>query len=149
MLVADRSNHRLQYFDLAGTHLRFAGEFDLPSHFDIDRDGTLLVPDLAAPVSLFNEANELIGHLGVGLEDYRQRRLRAREHFPDGKFVCPHGACFDHDGNIFVVEWVEIGRGTFLKRVRESGRKSTSILRGARGGAFSQDSDGACLSRFE
>ncbi len=118
VLVADRSNHRLQYFDLAGNHLRFVGEVDLPCHFDLDRDGTLLVPDLAARVSLFNQDNELIGHLAVGLDDYRQRRLRSREHFPDGKFVCPHGACFDQDGNIFVVEWVEIGRVTFLKRVR-------------------------------
>jgi hypothetical protein len=24
---------------------------------------------------------------------------------------------FDHDGNIFVVEWVEVGRVTKLKRV--------------------------------
>ena len=41
----------------------------------------------------------------------------SREHFPPGRFVCPHGACFDSEGNIFVVEWVEIGRVTFLKKV--------------------------------
>jgi len=34
-----------------------------------------------------------------------------------GKFVCPHGACFDHAGNIFVVEWVEVGRVTKLRKV--------------------------------
>src|SRR5664280_2848282 len=32
--------------------------------------------------------------------------------FTAGKFVAPHGACFDHKGNIFVVEWVEVGRVT-------------------------------------
>lgn len=117
ILVADRSNHRLQYFDLDGNHLRFATGVDLPCHFDIYRDGTLLVPDLAARVSLFDSGNQLIGHLGTGSGDYRERRLLDRSHFPAGRFICPHGACFDHDGNIFVVEWVEIGRVTFLRRL--------------------------------
>ena len=44
-------------------------------------------------------------------------RAGTRDQFPIGKFVCPHSACFDHDGNIFVVEWVEIGRVTKLRRV--------------------------------
>lgn len=117
VLVADRSNHRLQYFDLSGRHLRFAAGVDLPCHFDIFRDGTLLVPDLAARVSLFDRDNRLIGHLGAGAGDFRERRLLDRSHFPEGRFVCPHGACFDLEGNIFVVEWVEIGRVTFLKRL--------------------------------
>ena len=29
----------------------------------------------------------------------------------------PHDACFDKDGNIFVVEWVQTGRVTLLKKV--------------------------------
>ena len=40
-----------------------------------------------------------------------------RDHFTPGKFVAPHGACFDHAGNIFVVEWVEVGRVTKLRKV--------------------------------
>ena len=46
-----------------------------------------------------------------------QTRTMAREAFTPGKFVCPHGACFDHLGNIFVVEWVEAGRVTKLRKV--------------------------------
>lgn len=118
VLVADRSNHRLQYFDLEGNHLRFSAGVDLPCHFDIFDDGTLLVPDLAARVTLFDAGNQLIGHLCAGADDYRERRLLDRSHFPAGQFVCPHGACFDSQGNIFVVEWVEIGRVTRLQRVR-------------------------------
>lgn len=117
VLVADRSNHRLQYFDLLGNHQRFVGQVDLPCHFDIFEDGTLLVPDLAARVSLLDAENRLIGHLGCGPDDYRERRLLERHHFPEGQFICPHGACFDHEGNIFVVEWVEVGRVTFLRRL--------------------------------
>ena len=42
---------------------------------------------------------------------------QAREQFIPGQFICPHGACFDHAGNIFVVEWVEVGRVTKLRKV--------------------------------
>jgi hypothetical protein len=60
----------------------------------------------------------VIAYLGEN-KDGKQRelRLRPREEFLPGKFVCPHGACFDHDGNIFVVEWVEVGRVTKLRKV--------------------------------
>jgi hypothetical protein len=34
-----------------------------------------------------------------------------------GRFVHPHDACFDHDGNIFVAEWVQTGRISKLRRV--------------------------------
>jgi len=44
-------------------------------------------------------------------------RKLTRENFKPGKFVCPHGACFDHAGNIFVVEWVEVGRVSKLRKV--------------------------------
>ncbi|MGC6425875.1 MAG: peptidase, partial [Akkermansiaceae bacterium] len=35
----------------------------------------------------------------------------------DGKFVHPHDACFDPEGNIFVAEWVSTGRVTKLRKV--------------------------------
>jgi hypothetical protein len=44
-------------------------------------------------------------------------RKRPRTEFLAGKFVSPHGACFDHAGNIFVVEWVEVGRITKLRKL--------------------------------
>ena len=34
-----------------------------------------------------------------------------------GKFVHPHDACFDKDGNIYVVEWVQTGRVTQLRKL--------------------------------
>jgi hypothetical protein len=37
--------------------------------------------------------------------------------WPAGKFIHPHDACFDKDGNIFVVEWVQTGRVTLLKKL--------------------------------
>jgi hypothetical protein len=35
----------------------------------------------------------------------------------DGKFVHPHDACFDREGNIIVAEWVRTGRISKLTKV--------------------------------
>lgn len=115
LIVADRGNRRLQRFDLEGRHLGFVkDELRTPCHF-AERQGVLLIPDLESRVTLFDRQNRLIAHLGDG-GHYQGIRDQAREAFKDGKFVAPHGACFDHEGNIFVVEWVEVGRITKLRR---------------------------------
>lgn len=117
LLVADRTNNRLQYFTLDGRHHSFVtGAMNLPCHFD-QQKGALLIPDLGARITLLDKENRLIAHLGEGGEDWRDRRKLARDQFLPGKFICPHGACFDRAGNIFVVEWVEVGRVTKLRKV--------------------------------
>ncbi len=115
LVVADRSNRRLQIFDLDGRHQRFVtDELRAPCHFH-ERKGVLLIPDLEARVTLFDRENKLITHLGDG--GGFALRDKPREQFVAGKFIAPHSAIFDHAGNIFVVEWVEIGRVTKLRRV--------------------------------
>ena len=89
----------------------------MPCHFD-EYQGLIVAPDLGARVTLLDHNNHVINHLGEDSSGtWRELRLENREKFPLGKFVCPHGACFDQEGNIFVVEWVEIGRITKLKKL--------------------------------
>jgi hypothetical protein len=115
VVVADRSNSRLQYFTLDGRHVCFhTGVLKSPCHFDFAGD-VMLVPDLQARVTLFDRKNTLIAHLGDG-ENYALRD-KPRDQFVAGKFIAPHSACFDTAGNIFVVEWVEVGRVTKLKKL--------------------------------
>lgn len=119
VLIADRTNRRLQYFSLAGEHLGFAaeGSVKLPCHFD-HRGSTLLVPDLEARVTLLDGGDRLLAHLGEDSSGaWGELRKQPRERFPAGRFICPHSACFDAEGNIFVVEWVEAGRVTKLRRI--------------------------------
>jgi hypothetical protein len=117
LIVADRSNKRLQTFSLAGEHRGFVPDFPAPCHFG-ERHGVLVVPDLFARVTLIDSANRVITQLGdAGVDSWKPIRGGPRESFPVGKFVCPHGACFDHEGNIFVVEWVEVGRVSKLRKV--------------------------------
>jgi hypothetical protein len=116
LVVADRSNSRLQYFTLGGDHVKFVtDELRAPCHFHT-RGGDMLIPDLKSRVTLFDRNNKLIVHLGDG-KDYVGVRDKARSAFTPGKFVAPHGAIFDSHGNIFVVEWVVVGRVTKLRKV--------------------------------
>lgn len=116
LVVADRSNRRLQYFTLDGRHLGFVYDhMRAPCHFD-QRGQVLLIPDLEAQITLLDEKDQLIAHLGDG-GHYKDLRDKPRSAFKPGQFIAPHSACFDHEGNIFVVEWVEVGRVTKLRKV--------------------------------
>ena len=118
LVVADRRNNRLQRFTLDGKHLDFITGFKLPCHFDAHKD-LVVVPDLQGRVTLVDRDNRIVEHLGDSNNTAGTFPLRTqpREAFVPGEFICPHGACFDHDGNIFVAEWVEVGRVTKLRKV--------------------------------
>jgi hypothetical protein len=116
LLVADRANNRLQAFSLDGKHLAFYPGVNLPCHFH-ERNGVMVIPDLAARVTLIGRDNRVITHLGEDTTGtWKDLRTQPRDRFTPGKFVSPHGAWFDHAGDIFVAEWVEVGRVTKLVR---------------------------------
>lgn len=122
LVVADRANARLQYFTPDGKFLRIVEGVSFPAHFDI-RGSELLVPDLHARVTIFDAENRVVTHLGYDPEWTKQvlannNALRNdASRFQPGRFIHPHDACYDHDGNIVVVEWVPMGRVTLLRRV--------------------------------
>ena len=116
LVVADRGNNRLQNFSLAGQHIGFVKENVLePCHFHT-HGKLMVVPDLHARVTLLDENFKLVVQLGEG-PGYAGIRTLTRDHFVPGHFVAPHSAYFDHVGNIFVVEWVEVGRVTKLRKL--------------------------------
>jgi len=119
LTVADRRNNRLQRFTLEGKHIDFQGGFRLPCHFH-ERNGAVVIPDLQTRVTLLDRENRIIEHLGdpaAGGPANPPRTTSDRTTFVAGQFVAPHGALFDHEGNIFVAEWVEMGRLTKLRKV--------------------------------
>lgn len=119
LMVADRGNSRLQIFDLEGKHLGFVHEeLRSPCHLAINAEGDVVVPDLAGRVTLLDENNKLIGHLGES-----KNRLKGQNGFPpqqwkDGEFTAPHCACWDREGNILVQDWNFAGRWCKLKRIK-------------------------------
>jgi hypothetical protein len=119
IVVADRSNERLQYFTLDGKHVSFVTqELRRPCHFDQYRD-ELYIPDLNARVTIFDKNNKLITHLGDQIDVWKEKGWPnlGRNRYPAGKFNSPHSLTVDKKGNIFVVEWIKDGRVTFLRRV--------------------------------
>jgi hypothetical protein len=123
LIVADRANARLQYFTLDGKFLSIVEGVSFPAHFDI-RGSELLVPDLHARVTIMDQNNAVITHLGYDqawtdrVLDGGKLSLRGKpDQWQSGRFVHPHDACYDRDGNIFVVEWVPTGRVTRLRHV--------------------------------
>jgi hypothetical protein len=123
LVVADRANARLQYFSLDGQFQSMVEGVSFPAHFDI-RGDELLVPDLHARVTIMDRDNRVVVHLGYD-QAWTDRvlgggKLALRgtpEAWEPGRFVHPHDACFDRDGNIYVVEWVPTGRVSWLRRV--------------------------------
>lgn len=116
IVVADRGNNRLQYFDLDGKFVKFVtNDMKQPCHFHI-RDGHLLVPHLSAVVGIYDENNKMVAWLGDGTAN-EDLRGHPRSDFKQGQFVHPHSAKFLQNGDILVAEWVPQGRVTLLKKV--------------------------------
>ncbi len=123
VVVADRINGRLQWFTLEGKHEQTLGGFALPANVDTYQ-GLMLVPELVARVTLLDSNNKVVARFGddpVWREKITQdKKKQIRQHpdqWQDGKFVHPHDACFDAQGNIFIAEWVATGRITKLRKL--------------------------------
>ena len=124
IVITDRAHHTLQTFTLDGQYRKTVSGFGLPANADTHGD-LMVVPELVARLSLLDRRHNTLATLG----DDRERILADREkskgfqirtdsrQWQQGKFVHPHDACFDRDGNLFVAEWVSTGRITKLSRV--------------------------------
>ncbi len=129
IVVADREHHRLQYFTMDGKldHLvtndkpeengNDTGKFRRPCHFSL-RGTELLIPDLKGRVTVLDKDNNVIVQLGDNPNaGQRANNGVKKEDTVPGAFCCPHGATWDHSGNIYVAEWLPYGRVTKLRRV--------------------------------
>jgi hypothetical protein len=76
LLIADRSNKRLQSFTLDGRHVAFHLGTTAPCHFHA-RNEVMVVPDLFARVTLIGPANTPLVHLGDnGVDSWKEIRGR-------------------------------------------------------------------------
>ena len=118
LYVADRMNERIQVFTLDADLVRIVDEgigficgFDCHGH-------ELFVPDLHSRVTVLDENDGVVLHLGRD-SDLWQRDgwpRRPTSDCPDGSFVAPHALSVDSQGDVYVVEWVPHGRLSKLWR---------------------------------
>lgn len=120
MVVCDRAHHTLQYLSLDGRYLETLDGYGLPAN--VDTMGPLMiVPELLARLTILDGKNQVVARLGEDTDrisaDKKHTIRNDREQWRSGKFVHPHDACFNQQGDIFVAEWVKTGRVTKLRRV--------------------------------
>ncbi|NQV24380.1 MAG: twin-arginine translocation signal domain-containing protein [Rhodopirellula sp.] len=118
VVVCDRAHNTLQILKLDGTYIETLTGYGLPANVDSYQD-LLLVPELHARVTLLNSKNEVVAQLGDDAARIKSGKgiRNDSSKWIDGRFVHPHDACFGHDGDIFVAEWVSTGRVSKLKRL--------------------------------
>jgi hypothetical protein len=118
LLIADRGNQRILRYTLDDKPIDIVeGPRGAFCHFQ-QRNDLMVVPDLNQKVHIM-KGNSIVATFG-GPQEGKQnppRTTQNRADFVPGQFVNPHGGTFDKDGNIFIVEWVEIGRVTKLRKV--------------------------------
>ncbi|HRF00708.1 MAG TPA: twin-arginine translocation signal domain-containing protein [Pirellulaceae bacterium] len=120
IVVTDRAHHTLQLFELDGTYRSTIDGFGLPANADTWQD-LLVIPELFARVTLLDRDYRVVARLGDDVERVTGDKgftIRGDEsRWEQDKFVHPHDACFDSQGNLFVAEWVGSGRVTKLVRL--------------------------------
>ena len=107
VLVADRSNNRIQIFDTEGRFVEEWGDFTHPDTIHIDRDGIVYVAELDQRVSILTLQGELLARWGRGERTETAGEFRG----------CPHGIWTDSRGDIYVGEVQTDGR--YQKFVRQ------------------------------
>ena len=119
LLVADRENNRLQWFDLEGKHVRtLAGDLRRPCHAH-ESGKDLVIADLAGRVTILDGENKVVCHLGDNPDPAKRAQNGVpREEWRDGEFISPHCARWDDAGNLYVLDWLSAGRITKLERLR-------------------------------
>ncbi len=120
LFVTDRSKNSVQVMSLDGQYQQRLVDFVQPCHFDTHHD-LILVPELNGRVLLLDADYKPVSALCDNHEkiiaDGKRNIRKDSAKWEDNKFVNPHDACFDHEGNIIVTEWVEGGRITKLTRI--------------------------------
>ncbi len=108
VLVADRSNNRIQFFDTEGNYLTEWGGLNHPDTIHIDEHDVVYVAELDQRISILTLEGELLARWGRG--------ERVDE---PGEFLgCPHGIWTDSRGDLYVAEVQTDQR--FQKFVRQS-----------------------------
>ena len=119
VVICDRAHHTLQYLTLDGEYIETLQGYGLPANIDTWKD-LMLVPELHARLSILDVENNIVARLGGDVERVTEKEKDIRSNpnkWEKGKFVHPHDACFDTEGNIYVAEWVATGRITKLRHL--------------------------------
>ena len=128
LYVADRTNGRVQVYDLEGGFKRVFGQDFLtsPSGF-VTHGDQMIIAELSARLTVTDAADGLVCYLGANdavcdVDGWPNNENNAGEIVPTsllerGKFNSPHGMAVDADGNLYIAEWLIGGRFIKLAKI--------------------------------
>jgi len=118
LVVADRENARLQLFNLEGQLLEVVEGMLRRPCMAAQRGDELVVADLAGRVTVLGPDNQLVAQLGDQPDPAKRANNGVpKEQWAQGEFLAPHAAAWDGDGNLYVMDWLALGRVTRLERL--------------------------------
>jgi DNA-binding beta-propeller fold protein YncE len=128
LYISDRANARIQVYDIEGQFRRVVGEGIVvtPTDLAVVGDKLALTDFTQARVTILDKNNQLIEHIGAnpsvperdGWPNAREADGNfVRPRLETGRFNSPHTLAADHDGNLYVTEWLLGGRLTKLGHV--------------------------------
>jgi peptidylamidoglycolate lyase len=104
LYIADRANDRLEVYSPDMEYKRTIPGVRKPCCF-YQYEGRLYVPELDARVSILDDDDKFVAHLGDG-KGVNPKDIAKH---PD-KFATPHALTLDSKGNLYVLEWLDWGR---------------------------------------
>jgi sugar lactone lactonase YvrE len=118
LLICDRENRRLQYFDLDGNFVKIVAEnLRRPCAPSFHGDH-FAIAELEGRVTIFDKDNKEVAHLGDNPDhaQWATNKVDPKD-FKPGIFTAPHGLSYDHEGNIYVMDWNLSGRLSKFKPI--------------------------------
>ncbi len=110
LLVCDRNNNRVEYWDLDGNFVKvIQKDLRMPAAVYIRGDYAVF-PELKGRVTVLDKAGNIVAQVGDNpIEDQRANYGLPPDKWKEGICNSPHGAAIDKDGNLIVTEWSKFG----------------------------------------
>lgn len=110
LLVCDRNNNRVEYWDLDGNFVKvIQKDLRMPAAVYIRGDYAVF-PELQGRVTVLDKAGDIVAQIGDNpIASQRANFGLKQDQWKDGICNSPHGAAIDKHGNLIVTEWSAFG----------------------------------------
>lgn len=119
LLVCNRNNNRVEYWDLDGKFVRvIQKDLRMPAAVHI-RGEYALIPELQGRVTVLDKDGAIAAQVGDNPNEKQRANFGLpRDQWEDGICNSPHGGSIDPDGNLIVTEWSQFGHLHKFNRVK-------------------------------